>query len=388
VELGLMDDGVIPDSIQTLPQILSHHGYYTTGLTGNDTFLNKGSGITRLFQEFHVLRGSGSRQLLLPFHTLIASPRYLTELAYQFGFISMEAFGGSWRGLNREATRLFDNHRSTPLFLYLHYLEPHSPYYCIPYHGPILDIAKLKLAYQQDNPWNMKLPQGKSLLSASETNQDRYQEGVQTADRAVADLLEELKRCGLNRNSIIIIMADHGEAFTEHQMFGHGNTVYNEETNIPLIIYSPPDLALTLPHHAAGISSLDVGPTVLDMAGISEKIKDTCGGSLLRPDSLKSRQLFSMVQTRGTFWCCAITEPYKLIIRKYLKEGFQDTLLFNLETDRNEKINLYPQLKAVADSIAPALQWYLKKYTPLNGGHRWPRSPGEIQRLKALGYVN
>ena len=55
----------------------------------------------------------------------------------------------------------------------------------------------------------------------------------------IAKIIEKLKSCGLYNRTIIIILADHGEALWEHGFFGHYVHLYDEISRIPFIIKLP-----------------------------------------------------------------------------------------------------------------------------------------------------
>jgi hypothetical protein len=118
-----------------------------------------------------------------------------------------------------------------PLFMYLHFLEPHAPYV---------------------------------TGGSSGTDFERYVREVGVVDREVGRLREALDAKGLADRAVLIVMADHGEAFGEHATRYHSFTVYEEVVRVPLLV------------HAAGVaprrvtrpvSLMDLGPTVLDLMG-------------------------------------------------------------------------------------------------------------------------
>lgn len=85
-------------------------------------------------------------------------------------------------------------------------------------------------------------------------------------EQLIVPLAEKLKELGLYEKTILIITADHGEAFGEHKAYGHGYRLVEELIHVPLIIKMPnakngrriKDLA----------QSIDIMPTVLELVGI------------------------------------------------------------------------------------------------------------------------
>ena len=68
---------------------------------------------------------------------------------------------------------------------------------------------------------------------------NRYLNAVRATDRIVGELAAALQTMGLADRTLLVITADHGEAFGEHGQLIHGGTVYNEEVRVPLLIVNP-----------------------------------------------------------------------------------------------------------------------------------------------------
>jgi arylsulfatase A-like enzyme len=66
-----------------------------------------------------------------------------------------------------------------------------------------------------------------------------YDQAIATIDRDIADLLQALEERGLLENTIVVVTADHGEAFGDHGIYGHGSTLYMPMLQVPLIISWP-----------------------------------------------------------------------------------------------------------------------------------------------------
>ena len=95
-----------------------------------------------------------------------------------------------------------------------------------------------------------------------------------------------------------------------------------------------------------------------------------------------------MLSKPDTLTAGVVREPYKLLLIRSLKSGKIDTLLFNLDDKSNSRPNLYPAQTAMADSLSRGLGKYL---VPTEfGSYQVPEviATEEIQRLKALGYIN
>lgn len=114
-------------------------------------------------------------------------------------------------------------------FIYAHIAEPHAPY------------------------------RGKG------SRFERYVQDVELVDTALLKLLEFLQSSKLANNTIVVITADHGEAFGEHGTYFHARHVYEELAHIPLFVLGPKIAPREITTPAALI---DVGPTILDFFGV------------------------------------------------------------------------------------------------------------------------
>jgi arylsulfatase A-like enzyme len=121
-----------------------------------------------------------------------------------------------------------------------------------------------------------------AFLSQDEINLliDLYDASIRYVDENIGRLLRNLG--SLKENTIIIITADHGDSFGEHNTIGHC-TLYEEVINVPLII--------TGPGLKAGIniekpsSLIDLAPTITDLVDLGNT-EGWCGSSILqeKPD--------------------------------------------------------------------------------------------------------
>jgi arylsulfatase A-like enzyme len=132
-----------------------------------------------------------------------------------------------------------------------------------------------------------------------------YYNCIRDCDRQVVRVLESLKANGMDKNTIIVFTADHGELGGNHQMRGKGNSAYRQQNHLPLMIVHP-----AYPGGktcAAVTSQIDLTPTLLALSGAdpaalaktSGDLKGRSFASLLRtpekasPDSLRPASLFN-----------------------------------------------------------------------------------------------
>ncbi len=156
----------------------------------------------------------------------------------------------------------------SPTLLYLQYMETHAPYeppepYRTKFGLPPGDAAN-------DHTANAKLTAlggGDKGLTPPEIAllNSLYDGEVAALDTEIAALFAELDRLGFLRDAVVVITADHGEEFGEHAEFLHGLTLWNPSLRIPLIMAGPGIASgQTVTEN---VSLMDVGPTLLDLAG-------------------------------------------------------------------------------------------------------------------------
>ncbi len=126
-------------------------------------------------------------------------------------------------------------------FVWMHVLEPHSPYEAAP-------------------------------LAGAPVGRERYCGEIAVADHEVGRVLQRLKERGLHDNTIIVWMADHGEEFGERGGAYHNTSLFEEQTRVPLIVRIPGIAARRV---KAAVSLADLMPTLLEILGIEDPLPRT-----------------------------------------------------------------------------------------------------------------
>jgi len=94
---------------------------------------------------------------------------------------------------------------------------------------------------------------------------DYYFNAIRDCDRQVALLLDALGNNGMDKNTIVIFTADHGELGGSHQMRGKGTNAYRQQNHLPLMIHHPAFSGGT--ECKAITSQLDLTPTIIGLTG-------------------------------------------------------------------------------------------------------------------------
>jgi arylsulfatase len=159
--------------------------------------------------------------------------------------------------------------RERPLFMYLHYLGPHSPYRPPPpYDRAFSDVAPVERLVDPPGMWVEK-----SALSEEDRNQmlAQYDGEILWHDEHIGRLLDGLRSAGRLDRAVVAITADHGEGFGEHGFWGHNASLFEEVVRIPLIVWSSIDEALVPGRRETPVSLMDVTPTLAGLAGVEGK---------------------------------------------------------------------------------------------------------------------
>ena len=212
----------------TLPELLAAYGYKTVGITGGFILDRRISTLARGFRYYDDYINPWSRFR----HTLL----------YRFAVAVNDKLYGTLRqapAVTASALRALGRRRSRPLFLFVHYFDPHSPYRYRGaaerfYDGPgPLDFEERQLELKRR--WN-KYADGTPRPKCAAAIEALYDDEVLYTDRAVGKLLDELRRGGAYDRTLVVVTSDHGESFGEHGYKYHGKTVYDPETRVCLLI--------------------------------------------------------------------------------------------------------------------------------------------------------
>jgi arylsulfatase len=175
-----------------------------------------------------------------------------------------------------------------PVFVYAHIMEPHLPYTPRPESLELFDRGS---GGRGAGLREARYPTGRisPRLSAEDIEHliDLYDAEVYEADQGFAEFLELLRRAGRLGNALIVLVADHGEAFGEHRTLGHARTLNQEELHVPLIIRYPNGRFRGV-RVSQRVSLMDVLPTILAVLGIEPELDYALVGRNLVPPALAS----------------------------------------------------------------------------------------------------
>jgi len=159
--------------------------------------------------------------------------------------------------------------QSPPVFLLVHFMEPHLLYDPAPaVRGTFTGHARPPVPVPWGTPaslaplWRGEQPSPEQI----EYIRQLYDEEVLAADRALGRLLEALRQRSRWPDTVVVVTADHGEEFFEHGGFEHGHTLYAELTRVPLVVAGP---GLARGERSELVRHVDVAQGLLALAGAS-----------------------------------------------------------------------------------------------------------------------
>jgi arylsulfatase A-like enzyme len=229
------------------------------------------------------------------------------------------------------------------------------------------------------------------------TYSDIYDNSIRWVDRVLGSLIQQLDARGLREKTLIVLAADHGEAFGEHGREGHARDVYGEVTTTPLIVSFPFRLEPGVVVESAS-ENVDIWPTLLDLLGLTPL--DDADGRSRRPEILAAiRGLPAPDHQSPRFahidqsWGRSGQKPRPMVsvsdgpFRLIRRPGAGPAELYDRSTDRYEQKDLAadrPELLARMSQLAedyltgPPASW--------SGGPDIEIDPAELEQLRALGY--
>jgi arylsulfatase A-like enzyme len=293
------------------------------------------------------------------------------------------------RYTNRQVYSLLSRLRADerPFFMFVSNLEAHSP-------------------YRAPRKYNRYLPDGVSPRQSRRVNQDRYKymtghtamdeqdfeiltalyDGAITyLDTRIAEVLGWLEQLDLLDQTMVIITADHGENFGEHQLISHGYCLYDTVIHVPLIIHYPK--GITTPGRVTHqVQTLDLLPTILAMLGdvSSETYRSLQGYDLLsstrrdftvaeqaHPDLTLFYEKFPAVDvSRYDRALKAIrTDRYKYV---WASDGHHE--LYDLQADPDEECDIIAEHPDTAEALDQRLMEWRNSFEEASPSDQIPGS--------------
>jgi len=331
---GVRDNGLyrLAAAHETLAEGLKAHGYDTAAFVGCFV-LDERFGLSQGFDvyDFEVTE-AGNRK---------SQP--------DFNERSAEAVTDSTVGWLR---RRQEQRPSAPFFAWVHYFDPHLPY--------------------------------RSPLETQKVFQGRgYDAEIAWVDQQLGRLLDELSRLDLMQETLVVLVADHGESLGEHGEPTHGMFVYESTVRVPLILSSPVLFDQPFVDDDRVVGLVDVRPTIEDLLGVPRS-GSYDGVSLLQNDPEQDRAIYLETQAPENQWGWSPLYGLRTHTKKFILAPSPE--YYDVRTDPAELDNRYGDSAADASRLQERLADEMRSW---EGGDEATRlmSDEEIARLGSLGYV-
>jgi arylsulfatase A-like enzyme len=212
-----------------------------------------------------------------------------------------------------------------------------------------------------------------------------YNGEIAYLDSEIGKLLDGISQRDLDNDTVIVITADHGEEFLEHDGFEHGHTLYDELLHVPLIVRPPLTESKNKPVKVpTTVRHIDIAPTLCELVGIKSD-PDFVGQSfaaLLQGKKENDRPVFS----QGNMWGPSGTALRKDGL-KLIKRSSSDIQLFDICNDPDEQENLSKKELQKYIAMTTELDLAVQKGSTDSLSTAPSLSHEDMEKLRSLGYT-
>lgn len=245
---------------------------------------------------------------------------------------------------------------SPPFCMVVSFIHPHDPYVTLQqwwdlYHSDEIDLPNYVLSRAQQDQFSQRLMDGIEASTVTVTDDQirnarhAYYANISYVDDKIGQLLASLQATGQLVNTIVMVIADHGDMLGERGLWYKMN-FFEHSARVPLIMAGVGIARQTI---ASPCSLVDLLPTLLDIAALDGRNQPPLGqpidGHSLLP--LASGKLDGDTESNDTAigeYCAEMTEHPVFMIRrgnyKYIHCESDPPLLFDVVNDPQETHNL------------------------------------------------
>lgn len=223
----------------TLAEFLAANGYATGGFVANTTYCGAETGLNRGFAHYE-------DHDLSPWGILCSTAIGKRVISHAVGFIHGPLGESRKSDLRKDAARInrdmlawIDQQGDRPFFAFANYFDVHNPYLppaAFKRHFGVTpktteDFTTLDRWFILDK--KTLTPRDIKLVN------DAYDDCIASLDEQLGRLFDDLEKRGRLDNTLVIVTADHGEHFGEHELYGHASSLYDQEIHVPLLAIFP-----------------------------------------------------------------------------------------------------------------------------------------------------
>jgi arylsulfatase A-like enzyme len=271
-----------------------------------------------------------------------------------------------------------------PLLLWVHYFDPHDP--------------ALQPPENELSAWFRDLFRPVTT-GKIDVLRSIYDAEIRYMDSQLGRLLREYMRLGLWDETLVVIVADHGEGLGDHNWWGHG-VLYQEQIRVPLIIRVPGLAAGT--RVGSLVRSIDLMPTMLAGAGVDAKLWPAMDGVSLLPLMQTGKSETALTAYADAVNLLTYQRPYDAAIEDRrddklycLIDGSSKLIYHQLRPDQSELYDLardpleQRNLAATEGATLTGLKGQLIEREALSDimPGATPTDRERMERLRSLGYI-
>jgi arylsulfatase A-like enzyme/Tfp pilus assembly protein PilF len=252
------------------------------------------------------------------------------------------------------ALKWFGENVGRPFFVWLHFYDPHAP-------------------YDPPPPYRQRYA-------------NPYDGEIAFTDAQIGRVLDGLRGTGRDRDTVVMVLADHGEGLGEHHELTHAVLTYQSTMRVPFVIAGPavpPGRVVS-----TRVATIDVVPTALALVGmqrdrslLGRDLGPLIDGRASASDPFYQESLFGRLNCHWAALRGWIKDDWKLITGA-------EPELYNLADDPGETRNVAGEQPDRVSRMTAELQRALQRLAP-GGDRAQPRAVGAEQeeRLRSLGYT-
>lgn len=354
---------ILPDEIPVIAEMLKNEGYHTFCFVGGNKFIGKRF---NFHQGFDIYRNSriNAAKLTKKFLSLISKPQ------------------------------------GKRFFAYIHYMDVHLPYNNNKYN----DTFVQKKGKHFFLPGKIRAKDCRKLAHFDKlSSMDKkhlvslYDGQIRFVDENIKKIISVLKKNNMLNDTLVVITADHGEEFWEHNNYEHGHTLYNELIHVPLIITGN---NLKKSEVKRPVRLIDLLPTILKMVDVESAHYNLEGARLFDKREGKNNELETSIFAMGTLYgdekYCLIRGDRKLIINTGEEEKKKNRLIgfrnkskmefYDITKDPLEKENLVNTEHKEVSRLKRILAEFINAQ-PMFKGKKAILDKETKEGLKSLGYL-
>ncbi|MFP8871962.1 MAG: sulfatase, partial [Myxococcota bacterium] len=369
-----------PD-VELISEVLKEHGYTTGGIASNIN-LAESFGFDQGYDEYHYLgpdylAGAEESSSKLIIYSIVRAVWFKLNSGLRFGDFYQDS-----NVVNGVAFDWLDRHADDRFFLFLHYMDPHDPYFEHEQNGDYTGVGIARVTNQH--------PDGEL---ANEMHR-LYNGEIEFLDENIGKLFDHMKKAGTYDNTVIALVADHGEEFYEHGGWWHGLTLYDEQIHVPFLIKWAEGMPSAPASSVAELArSLDMAPTLIAAAG-AEIPAAMQGVDLMQEGNTRGAadlEAYAEEDHEGNVVWSLRTKTMKLIqANEGNPRGLEETELYDMRSDPTEMKNLAGSgYDADITTLAARAEYQLKTALgeQVEGGGDAAMTKEDCLQLMNLGYI-